>query len=131
MKHQAKHKARFWQIVLAVMVVCLLPGVAIASAVMAIPILADISSVMPYGSEVELLAGKNIAYWFLTLAGVSIASWTWIVKWLISQLEAQRGANAQMVEKLLASKDEDKHELRELLARTVTALEIHNRKSDS
>lgn len=115
---------RKFLLTLAIIGAILLPGVAVASTVTGYKMMADAaSSVIPYGSEVEFLAGKNIAYWFLTLAAISILSWTWIVKWLIKQLEAQRDSNAKLVASLLETKEKENQELRNLLSRTVNALE--------
>lgn len=122
MKSKSIYTFRF---MIGIMAVLMCPGIAASSVVAAHGMLAD-AALIPYGAEVEFLAGKNIAYWFLTLAGVSIASWTWIVKWLIKQLEAQRDSNAQLVQTLLTAKEKENQELRELLTRTVTALE-HSR----
>jgi hypothetical protein len=56
---------------------------------------------LPYDSTVSALADKNMNYWFLALAAIAIASWSFIAKWLLNQLESQREANAQLVTKLV------------------------------
>ena len=57
--------------------------------------------------KVNYLANKNIAYWFLALAAISIASWWFIVRWLLNQLESQRSVNANVTNKLIAYMEGD------------------------
>ncbi len=62
---------------------------------------------IPFGPEVDYLADKNIAYWFLALAAIAIASWSFIVRWLLNQLESQRMVNADVTNKLIAYMEGD------------------------
>src|SRR4051812_41785985 len=63
----------------------------------------------------EKLGDKSMATWFLALAVVAIGSWTWVFKWMITQLDAQRAANAALVDKLLEAHKTENSTLRDLL----------------
>ena len=78
--------------------VTLLPAVAFGSGAAAYTIA---QTPVPGGAAVDFLADKSLTYWFLTLAAIAIASWTWILKWLIGQLESQRTAHSATQDKLL------------------------------
>lgn len=106
---------------IATVFTALLPCAAIGSTAAAVAALTHAG--LPYSDQVEFLADKNIAYWFLALAGVSIASWTWIVKWLISQLESQRVANTASTTELIAYMRTDHGQMRDVLASVRDLLE--------
>jgi len=81
----------------AIIALVLLSGISTTRTVAAFPLLmaeSPLSGALPGGDVASQLADKSLAYWFITLAVFSIGSWTYIVKWLISQLESQRQANA-------------------------------------
>ena len=88
------------RLTLAILLVALLPSVALGAVGVA-------SGAIPFQSDVEYLANKNIAYWFLALAAISIASWSFIVRWLLNQLESQRNVNADVTNKLIAYMEGD------------------------
>jgi len=103
--------------VLAVVLFSLLPSFAVAALM-----LAEAPPAIFPGQEVaNYLADKSINYWFLTLAGIAIGSWTWIAKWLIQQLEAQRAVNAATTDKLVRYMEED-HSKTLVVMQQVTAI---------
>ena len=88
------------RLTLAILLVAVLPSVAIGAVGVA-------SGAILFQPEVEYLAGKSMAYWFLALAAVAIASWSFIVRWLLNQLESQRTVNADVTNKLIAYMEGD------------------------
>ena len=84
----------------AILLIALLPAVALGAVGIA-------AGAIPFQSEVEYLANKNIAYWFLALAAIAIASWSFIVRWLLNQLESQRTVNAEVTSKLIGYMEGD------------------------
>lgn len=78
---------------------------------------------LPGKEIVDDLANRSLAYWFVALAVVSIGSWTWIVRWLLAQLESQRAANLDSNKLLIAYMERDHADLRTVLARTTDVLE--------
>ena len=88
------------RLTLAILLVALLPSVALGAVGLA-------TGAIPFESEVDYLANKNIAYWFLALAAIAIASWSFIVRWLLNQLESQRMVNADVTNKLIAYMEGD------------------------
>jgi len=88
------------RLTLASLLVTVLPGIALGAVGIA-------AGAIPFEPEVEYLANKNIAYWFLALAAISIASWSFIVRWLLNQLESQRSVNANVTNKLIAYMEGD------------------------
>lgn len=88
------------RLTLALLLTALLPSVALGAVGIA-------TGAIPFESEVEYLANKNIAYWFLTLAAIAIASWSFIVRWLLNQLESQRAVNSDVTTKLIAYMEGD------------------------
>jgi hypothetical protein len=89
-----------FRLTLAILLVALLPSFALGAVGVA-------SGAIPFQPDVEYLANKNIAYWFLALAAISIASWSFIVRWLLNQLESQRNVNADVTNKLIAYMEGD------------------------
>ncbi len=85
---------------LAILLIALLPSVALGAVGVA-------TGAIPFQPEVDYLADKNIAYWFLALAAIAIASWSFIVRWLLNQLESQRIVNADVTNKLIAYMEGD------------------------
>lgn len=83
------------QRVAAVIALSVLPSICGWSLLVAQPI------PIPYEGAIHALADKNMNYWFLALAAIAIASWSFIAKWLLNQLESQRAANAELVTKLV------------------------------
>lgn len=57
--------------------------------------------------QIQRLAGQDVSYWLIALAGLSITSWSFVVKWGLNQLEGQRTANAVMVTQLVTYMKED------------------------
>ena len=88
------------RLTLAILLVAVLPSVALGAVGVA-------SGAIPFQPEVDYLANKNIAYWFLALAAIAIASWSFIVRWLLNQLESQRTVNADVTNKLIAYMEGD------------------------
>lgn len=88
------------RIMLAIIMVALLPAVAFGSGAAAYH-QCIAQAPVPGGAVVDFLGDKSLTYWFLTLAAIAIASWTWILKWLIGQLESQRTAHSLTQDKLL------------------------------
>jgi hypothetical protein len=88
------------RLTIAILLVALLPSIALGSVGVA-------SGAIPFQTDVEYLANKNIAYWFLALAAISIASWSFIVRWLLNQLESQRMVNADVTNKLITYMEGD------------------------
>lgn len=87
-----------------------LPLIRLTAAVIALSVLPSVCGAsillaqapgLPYEGAVNALADKNMNYWFLALAAIAIASWSFIAKWLLNQLESQREANAALVTKLV------------------------------
>lgn len=56
----------------------------------------------PFLPAAEALGDRSIGYWFIALAVVAIASWTWIVRWLIKQIETQREAHTTLAQELIS-----------------------------
>lgn len=96
----------------------ILPGIAFAAGAISFHI-AQIQAI----EAAEQLGGKNLAYWFLALAGIAIASWTWILKWLLEQLESQRAANGATTDRLIGFMEKDHAEMRLLLGKTTEIME--------
>ena len=96
-------KFKLVQLVAGIITLVLLPSVAVGASSAAIAILADLEVVnaIPGLREAEMLGDKSVSYWFIALAAIAILSWTWIVKWLIHQLEQQRTANAELTKSLV------------------------------
>jgi hypothetical protein len=88
------------RLTLAILLVALLPSVALGAVGVA-------AGAIPFQSEVDYLANKSIGYWFLALAAIAIASWSFIVRWLLNQLESQRMVNADVTNKLIAYMEGD------------------------
>ena len=88
------------RLTIAILLVALLPSIALGAVGVA-------TGAIPFQSEVEYLAEKNVAYWFLALAAISIASWSFIVRWLLNQLESQRAVNSDVTTKLIAYMEGD------------------------
>lgn len=88
------------RLTLAILLVAVLPSVALGAVGVA-------TGAIPFQPEIEYLANKNIAYWFLALAAIAIASWSFIVRWLLNQLEGQRIVNADVTNKLIAYMEGD------------------------
>ena len=84
----------------AILLVAVLPSIALGAVGIA-------TGAIPFQPEVDYLANKNIAYWFLALAAIAIASWSFIVRWLLNQLESQRMVNADVTDKLIAYMEGD------------------------
>jgi len=105
------NKARY---VLVALAFVFLPPLAIGSLVMSqMPMLTPV--------EIEQLAGKSISYWLIALASLSVASWTFVVKWGLNQLEGQRSSNAQLVTQLVTYMKED-HTATLVVMREVTGV---------
>ncbi len=103
-------------VLLATLLLCLLPCVCGGSVMVALTELIE-----PL-SAAQSLGDKNLAYWLLTLAGIAIASWTWIFKWLINQLELQRKAHAEAVSKLIEFMTQDHTATTAMLSSSQAAL---------
>ena len=88
------------RLTIAILLVALLPSIALGAVGVA-------TGAIPFQSEVDYLAEKNVAYWFLALAAISIASWSFIVRWLLNQLESQRAVNSDVTTKLIAYMEGD------------------------
>src|SRR5438093_3071810 len=88
------------RLTLAILLVAVLPSIALGAVGVA-------TGAIPFQPEVDYLANKNIAYWFLALAAIAIASWSFIVRWLLNQLESQRMVNADVTNKLIAYMEGD------------------------
>ena len=88
------------RLTIALLLVAVLPSVALGAVGVA-------AGAIPFEAEVDYLAGKNIAYWFLALAAIAIASWSFIVRWLLNQLESQRTVNAEVTNKLIGYMEGD------------------------
>jgi fructose-specific phosphotransferase system IIC component len=111
-------------IVAAFMATALLPTIALGAAGAGVHIItADASSAFPYAGAVEALADKSMAYWFLALAGLAIGSWTWIVKWLIKQLEDQRAAHANTQNQLINFMEKDHADMRLIMGRNIELID--------
>jgi len=88
------------RLTLAILLVAILPSVSLGAVGIA-------AGAIPFQTEIEYLANKNIAFWFLALAAISIASWSFIVRWLLNQLESQRTVNADVTHKLITYMEGD------------------------
>lgn len=101
------------QIVLfLVVLLVVLPPVGAGAALAAVHILAEVPGVPPAVSGVaDQIGDKSLAYWFVTLAGVAIGSWTWILKWLINQLAEHRKAATDTTDKLIGYLKTDRDEM--------------------
>lgn len=107
--------------IVALIALVLLPVGATASTLFAFEILAQIpSGVLETANQLQ---DKSIAYWFLVLAGIAIASWTYIFKWMISQLESQRTAHTAATDKLVDYMTKDHTSLTQILDKTIDALD--------
>ena len=88
---------RFWFRRLSVCVLLiLLPGITVASSLQAGLLL----STFDVGG-LDKIADKGMAYWFVTLAVISITSWTCMGKWFLTQLDQQRTSNQQLTTQLI------------------------------
>jgi len=114
-----RYKFRKALLVAAVLALVFLPTLAIGSCAYAGVMLAQTTQVQNLVSE---LSTKSVAYWFVALAAVTITSWTWIVKWLINQLDSKRKTNAELTATLLESMKNDHSETKVLLAVTKEVL---------
>lgn len=88
------------RLTLAILLVAVLPSVALGAVGVA-------TGAIPFEPEIDYLASKNIAYWFLALAAISIASWSFIVRWMLNQLESQRTVNTDVTNKLISYMEGD------------------------
>jgi hypothetical protein len=98
--HLTKRIVMKLRLTIAILLVAILPSVALAAVAVA-------TGAIPFQAEVDYLANKSIAYWFLALAAISIASWSFIVRWLLNQLESQRSVNATVTNKLISYMEGD------------------------
>src|SRR5690349_4746068 len=87
---------KHYRTIFALLALVLLPAIAAGSTIQAI---AD--ATLPPQAVADHLADKNMAYWFVTLAVVSIGSWTWVFKWVLGQLDSQRVLNAEVQKQLI------------------------------
>lgn len=99
----------YGRLIAAFLAAAILPGVAMAAGGYGLVVLAEATPPAPASQEqlVEFLANKNVSYWFIALAVTSITSWSFIVKWLIKQLELQRAANQETTNKLITYMEKD------------------------
>lgn len=106
---------------LGIIAVILLPSVAIGAMALA----ANVGQLGPLPARelIDDLSTRNLAYWFITLAVVSIGSWTWIVRWLLGQLESQRASNIETNKMLIGYMERDHADMRTVLGRTTEVLE--------
>lgn len=117
-----KTNTRLITLTLATIVAVLLPSVSAGATVVAVTLL-SVADTIPYAGVVDDLSSRSMAYWFLALAAIAIASWTWIVKWLISQLDSQRSANSETTAKLIAYMEKDHADMRAIMGRTNEVLD--------
>lgn len=115
-------RTRIIRLTAATIVAVLLPSVSVGATGAAV-VLLGLTDAVPYAGAVEDLSSRSMAYWFLALAAIAIASWTWIVKWLISQLDSQRAANTATTEKLISYMEKDHADMREIMGRTTEVLD--------
>lgn len=104
----------------ALVALTLLPAVAFAGASGAWMIIGQVAPL----EAADKLADKGMAAWFLALAAIAIGSWTWVFRWMVSQLEAQRAANAELVRQILEYHKSDNTSLRDMLGQTTAALNL-------
>lgn len=84
------------------MLAILLPAVAVGAAAVGVTGMTNTPNPMiPEQQVVDYLAQKNISYWFISLAVVAITSWSFIVRWLLKQLELQRTASSDTQKQLI------------------------------
>lgn len=108
-------------ILLATVSLCLIPCVGVGALTGGLAMMvAQVPS--PITGTADQLVGKSLAYWLLTLAGIAIASWTWIFKWLINQLELQRQAHAETTKQLIEFMRQDHTATATMLASTQATL---------
>lgn len=121
------------KLLLALMSAVFLPVVALASGKNGYDTIIAQSSPLPPGvaEAAGHLADKSMAYWFISLAIVAAISWTWIVKWIINQLEQQRAANVELNTKLLGYVSNDHTNSQVALQRVASALEANTRVLES
>lgn len=104
-------KTKTIRILSAFVLLVLLPPTAVLGLV-TMAVAGEVSNIgMPHQGAVEMLAGKSITYWFISLAAIAITSWTWIFKWMVSQLEKQRDAHQSTTNKLLDYMEKDHTEM--------------------
>jgi hypothetical protein len=75
----------------------------------------------------EQLAGKPLGYWLIALAMFCGTTFTLIVKWLLSQLESQRTANAAANGLLMSYLRDDRTLLVKQLAETSVIIEENSK----
>jgi hypothetical protein len=108
----------------------LLPVIAVASAAAAVS--ATVShDMIPLLQTAEAIADKSMAYWFISLAVVSIASWTWVFKWLIQLLGEQRTAHADATKQLVGHLITDHVMMVQVVTKSTEALEQLSKKLKS
>lgn len=99
------------------MALVLLPSFAVASIVASLPNSPLAQTGIPFDPAIQYLADKNMNYWFLALSAIAIASWSFIAKWLLQQLESQRIVNTELVNRLVGYMEKDH-------AQTVIAMNV-------
>jgi hypothetical protein len=81
---------------------------------------------IPLQQDVEHLSKQGIEYWFVALAVLAILSWSFIVKWLINQLESQRAAHAAITDRLINYMQEDHAKMMGMIEGTTKAIDRTN-----
>ncbi len=122
-----RYKFQRAMLITAIMAVVLIPGIVVASGLTGIRMLAQIPGVE---TAADQLGSKNLAYWFLTLAAVAIGSWTWIVKWLIRQLESQRKSNTEQTSQMFEYMKTERAQMLVLMDRFAKVMEVAVQKLD-
>lgn len=110
---------------IGLMCLTILPSIAVGATFSGYVILAadPAAAMIPYSGEIDYIAHQNLAYWFIALAAIAITSWTWIFRWLIHQLEAQRNSNAATTAQLMAYMEKDHTAMREMLTRNAAVMQ--------
>lgn len=109
-----------WRMISAYMLIVLLFPTGVMAGVMGVS-LAQVSPDTKIAIDTaEYLAGKPLGYWLIALAMFCGTTFTLIVKWLLSQLESQRTANAAANSQLMGYLRED----RALLVKQLTEVSV-------
>lgn len=108
----------------ALLATALLPCMAIAAGQVGIVLATGATIPVPGIKEAQELAGAGIATWFITLAIFAIASWTWVFKWMVNQVESQRKANAELNKDLISYMKADRDNLLVIVTQTAELLRV-------
>lgn len=78
---------------------------------------------LPLQSEIDYVSRQSIEWWFAAVVVLGVVSWTFMVRWLITQQQQARDAHARLVGDLLQYMREDHAKTVALLERAMPLFE--------